>query len=73
MHRLKEVHPDFDGVGIADRRLHENSDAGRGEDLSILGVVLSGSCIQLNNLSVYKTYQKTVYIHRTLQSAHYIR
>ena len=21
MHRLKEVHPDFDGVGIADRRL----------------------------------------------------
>ena len=30
LHRLGEVHPDFDGVGVADRRLHENRDAGRG-------------------------------------------
>ena len=30
MHRLKEVHPDFHVVGIANRRLHENNDAGRG-------------------------------------------
>jgi len=41
MHRLKEVHPDFDGVRIADRRLHENIDAGRG--CGGVGVVWSKS------------------------------
>ena len=30
LHRLGEVHPDFDGVGVTGRRLHENRDAGRG-------------------------------------------
>ena len=30
LHRLGEVHPDFDGVRVADRSLHENRDAGRG-------------------------------------------
>ena len=29
LHRLGEVHADFDGVGVADRRLHEDRDAGR--------------------------------------------
>lgn len=44
MHRLKEVHPDFDGVGITGRRLHENSDAGR-------GVVVLGGLAQQSGCS----------------------
>ena len=27
---IREVHPDFDGVGVASRRLHENREAGKG-------------------------------------------
>ena len=28
LHRLREVHPNFYGDGVADRRLHKNRDAG---------------------------------------------